>query len=262
MADRLLVNLGCGQRLHPDWANYDLFSTRPEVKEANFIKGIPLPGDSADVVYHSHVLEHLHLDDAKRFLGDCHRVLKPGGILRVVLPNFEQSCRDYIAILDRRAAGEDLPFENEWMITELLDQTVRRTRGGNFTDMVQAAAGNPSRIAFLKSRLGSIGQRLDVDAPPERATYGRFEKIQKFLRKFGFVGNSVATGMLDLQGIRHFWMYDFYFLSDLLKRIGFRETARRDASTSAIADWARYGLDVNPDGTPHKGISLYVEATK
>ena len=44
----LLVNLGCGGRIHADWANYDLSPTAPGIRRANFISGIPLHDASAD----------------------------------------------------------------------------------------------------------------------------------------------------------------------------------------------------------------------
>lgn len=44
-------------------------------------KGIPFDADSVDVVYHSHMLEHLERDVAESFLREAHRVLKRGGYI-------------------------------------------------------------------------------------------------------------------------------------------------------------------------------------
>lgn len=43
---------------------------------------------TVDAIYSSHVLEHLYLREAERLLGECHRVLRPGAVLRVALPDF------------------------------------------------------------------------------------------------------------------------------------------------------------------------------
>ncbi len=43
--------------------------------------------ESVDWIYTSHFLEHLKREDALRFLKDCRRVLKPGGVIRVIVPN-------------------------------------------------------------------------------------------------------------------------------------------------------------------------------
>ncbi len=59
MSSMKLLNLGCGDRYHPDWINVDLHSSNPKVL-ANYLKEIlPFEDDFFDVVYHSHVQEHL-----------------------------------------------------------------------------------------------------------------------------------------------------------------------------------------------------------
>jgi SAM-dependent methyltransferase len=52
-------------------------------------QGIPYPDNSADVVYHSHIFEHLDRAYAGGFLLEIKRVLKPGGIHRIVVPDFD-----------------------------------------------------------------------------------------------------------------------------------------------------------------------------
>jgi len=51
---------------------------------------LPFPDASFDVVYHSHVLEHFSQPDGLRFLGQLPKVLRPGGLLRVVVPDLER----------------------------------------------------------------------------------------------------------------------------------------------------------------------------
>jgi hypothetical protein len=71
------------------------------------------------------VLEHLDREHAPAFLRECRRVLKPGGVLRVVVPDLEQMARVYLDILDRPRTTEKrtaLEFATE----EIFDQMVRR----------------------------------------------------------------------------------------------------------------------------------------
>jgi len=58
----------------------------------------PLPWDdnSADLIYHSHLIEHLSFEQAVAFLKECHRILKPGdsggasgGLMRVTTPDLD-----------------------------------------------------------------------------------------------------------------------------------------------------------------------------
>jgi len=52
-------------------------------------RGLPFNDNSVDVIYHSHFLEHLYKEDAEKFLKECYRILKPGGLMRVVVPDLE-----------------------------------------------------------------------------------------------------------------------------------------------------------------------------
>ena len=121
------VNIGCGQTPTPGWINFDNSPTvkiaknplinfllnrigilGPEhkrfiniVKKANIqwadaAKKIPLENNSVDVVYSSHMLEHLDREEAQTFLKECLRILKPGGIVRLVVPDLEKLVIDYI----------------------------------------------------------------------------------------------------------------------------------------------------------------------
>ncbi len=260
-AQLLRVNLGCGTRYHPDWANYDLTPAGPGVRQANFIGGIPLPGGAASCVYHSHVLEHLPLDLGKRFLAECLRVLAPGGILRVV-PDLEQSARDYLDVLAARRQGRSSPADHYWMLLELFDQMVRTRSGGQWVDALAAKAGNDD---FIAPRLGAYGMQLMDDvrkAQPAR----RSLKHRVWKRALSILPGGLSTTLDQVRyrrsGEIHLWMYDDLFLQDVLKEVGFADPKRMTAHTSDIPDFATYALDVEAGGTPWKGVSLYMEARR
>src|SRR5580704_992300 len=81
------LNLGCGDRFHPNWENLDFVPVDRTVKAHDLRRGIPYPDGCFDVVYHSHVLEHFSKVEAPQFLRECFRVLAPSGIIRVVVPD-------------------------------------------------------------------------------------------------------------------------------------------------------------------------------
>jgi SAM-dependent methyltransferase len=56
--------------------------------------GIPFTGDAAEAVFSSHLLEHLSDSEAARLLSDISRVLIPGGVLRVVVPEIPEGEHD------------------------------------------------------------------------------------------------------------------------------------------------------------------------
>ena len=95
-----LLNIGCGAHYHPAWTNIDVAPASKEVLPWDVKKGLPFKDDSFDVVYHSHVLEHLSPQDASPFLRETARVLKPAGMTRVVVPDLEQIVRLYLEKLE------------------------------------------------------------------------------------------------------------------------------------------------------------------
>lgn len=66
---------------------------------------LPFPAGSVDAVYSSHALEHVYLSEAETILRECHRVLRPGGHLRVALPDSEALATELINADGRTDAG-------------------------------------------------------------------------------------------------------------------------------------------------------------
>lgn len=119
------LHLGCGIFAPPNWLNVDgslnaLLNQHPALKRFlaslriipqhllkvpwsgavvhhDLRKPLPWPDQSFKAVYASHLLEHLYFDEAQRLLRECFRVLKPGGHLRLVVPDFAQIIADYTA---------------------------------------------------------------------------------------------------------------------------------------------------------------------
>src|SRR3954466_5103292 len=99
------VNLGCGNRFHPAWTNIDMVSTGPGVIAHDLSRKLPLDDATCDLVYHSHVLEHIRRSQVPFFLQECRRILNPGGIIRVVVPDLEAICRLYLDSLEKALLG-------------------------------------------------------------------------------------------------------------------------------------------------------------
>ena len=90
-----------------------------------------------DLVYHSHLLEHFSKADGQKLITECFRVLRPGGILRIVVPDLEGIARNYIKCLEvaLTTPANELAISNyNWMLLELYDQTVRNNSGGNMKE--------------------------------------------------------------------------------------------------------------------------------
>ncbi len=90
----LQLHLGCGGEHKSGWVNVDLLGDPVDVAW-NLAHPLPFESGSADAVFHEHLLEHLPLPDGATLMQECYRVLKPGGILRVGVPDAGQLIRSY-----------------------------------------------------------------------------------------------------------------------------------------------------------------------
>ena len=278
------ANLGCGSQICPDWINIDLVRTGPGVVAHDLSTGIPLPDASCEVVYHSHVLEHLRRPDAQFFMRECFRVLKPGGILRVAVPDLEQICRQYLLALDRALAKEaHAACDYEWIMLELFDQTVRPQSGGDMRAYLQQ---NPlPNEAFVFGRIGEEGRQLvsslrasavRMEHPPERFGLGISAFLWAMGRRMGVtLAKKLASwagggrfmeayrlGRFRMGGEVHQWMYDRYSLEQLMISVGLKDPRQESALTSRISGWTDVSLDVLPDRTVRKPDSLFMEALR
>jgi predicted SAM-dependent methyltransferase len=76
-------------------------------------KGIPFPKDSISKIYSSHFLEHLSFKEGQKFLDECLRVLVPGGIFSICVPNARIYIEAYINYdLDQNQFFEYKPAYN------------------------------------------------------------------------------------------------------------------------------------------------------
>ena len=78
----IFLNLGCGKNIRLDCINVDILG--PVVVDLGVFPW-PWQDNSIDGIYASHILEHFQ--DQEKFISECHRILKPGGFLRLNLPH-------------------------------------------------------------------------------------------------------------------------------------------------------------------------------
>lgn len=81
----LRLSIGCGRTLLPGWIGLDRRGGAG-VYRCDLRRSLPFADRSVDVILIEHVLEHFPLDDLPTMLADYHRVLRPGGVIRVVSP--------------------------------------------------------------------------------------------------------------------------------------------------------------------------------
>jgi predicted SAM-dependent methyltransferase len=288
------LNAGCGAKFHPAWTNIDMGSNSPYVYAYNFLNGFPYEDNQFDVVYHSQVLEHFPKEKAGVFLSECLRVLRPGGILRVVVPDLENIVSEYLRLLreNLEAPSKQSTANYDWMLLEMYDQTVRNHSGGQMAVfLTQPELPNEQ---YIVERIGYVGQSLinsvraniqPVAPSPEIAesitptkalvTVGYSTRLIRFMKRSLFkllrptqrvADAEVETeasriGRFRLAGEVHMWMYDQFSLTRLLSQSGYEKVVRLDPYKSGIPDWYIYELDVKDD-LVFDPTSLFMEARK
>lgn len=276
------LNLGCGMHYttSPEWTNVDFQKTGESVIAHNLLQGVPFENGSFDLVYHSHVLEHFSPAEGKKFMAECFRVLRPGGIIRVAVPDLERLAIDYLKSLNEAAADhsdEVKQANHEWMIVEMFDQFSRNHSGGTMLTYLQQ--GEMPNEDFVFERIGEEGRAIRQDLLSAKTKKFLNEKLlggtkpssikarmskyirKYFLKKLNVNEYALRLGQFRLAGEIHQWMYDRYSLSNLLRRSGGKNIIRRDAFTSYIGNWASYNID-GRDNIVRKPDSLFLEAVK
>ncbi|HNW96916.1 MAG TPA: methyltransferase domain-containing protein [Bacteroidales bacterium] len=283
------LNLGCGNHFHPDWKNVDFVSNNKNVIAHDLLNGIPFPDNTFDVVYHSHVLEHFPKAKADCFISECFRVLKNGGILRVVVPNLEVIAEEYLKQLKDALNGDERARYNyEWMLLEMYDQTVRNYSGGEMGKyLFQKEIKN---IDYVYNRIGIEGknirenylkslkktENIKTTISYEKSISKKIMYYFKPLTYFNFLKRKLLAKewrqieqeqeLLKLAKFRtsgeiHQWMYDRYSLKELLEREKFVNVKIKTAFESEIKDWNSFELDVI-NNEVRKPDSLFIEAKK
>ena len=86
--EKLQLHLGCGKRYIPGFVHIDLVDL-PHIDHRCSIDKLPMfADDSVDLIYCSHALQYFDRMQAPDVLREWRRVLKPGGILRLAVPDF------------------------------------------------------------------------------------------------------------------------------------------------------------------------------
>lgn len=133
----LRINIGCGQAATQGWRNFDnslsvrvsgipflpdilqklgfledlqyqfmKFARHNDIEYGDVIKGLPVKDGSVDVLYSSHMLEHLDRNEANAFLKEAFRMLRPGSIIRIAVPDIKKQVARYNDLGDADAFME------------------------------------------------------------------------------------------------------------------------------------------------------------
>lgn len=93
----LKINFGCGwEGKLSDWVNVDLNPKATPDILADLSKDLPFATSSVDYIFTEDFFVQLNLAQGKHFLRECHRILKPKGVMRLLTPDLEKFARAYL----------------------------------------------------------------------------------------------------------------------------------------------------------------------
>ena len=80
----------------PKWfCEFITISRQKNIKYCDASKKIPFKDSTVDLIYTCHMLEHLDQNETKVFFNESYRILKPNGIMRIVVPDFQKLVDNY-----------------------------------------------------------------------------------------------------------------------------------------------------------------------
>ena len=199
-ADAIYCNFGSGAFQHPSWVNFDYPGSSAYYKAVQgregtdffpidlCVDGLVLPyGDSSvSLIYCSHTLEHLEEHSAFKFLEECARILKPEGVMRVVVPNTDSDfdlCRtvffqEEIGDVEKNASLRYCAFHAFTPADSLPDQDI-------YEDIV-AADFNAERFIRLAKEKRGLSGKFNGAHPEFHLTHWNHKKFAQAAKDCGF----------------------------------------------------------------------------
>ncbi len=157
----LRLNLGCGRFPAPGWNNLDVKRRAGVGVVGDLSRGLPFASDSFDAIAAIHVLPVLSYSVLPAAAADIRRILKPGGVLRLALPDLDKA---FTAYRDGESGYFLIP-DSDWrrpgskLVTQLVWYgEVRTPFTFDFAAELLAIAGfrGIARSRFGQSRLSGL----------------------------------------------------------------------------------------------------------
>ena len=256
---------------------------------------LDFPNNSFDAVNANHVFEHLTPQQGKEFASEIKRVLKPGGIFRISVPDLEDICQKYIHYLQ---IGLEEPnqkniYNYQWSVMEIFDQMVRDKSGGlmleamkkgeynqDYLDMKYKDMFKPIFETIEKQKKKakkkkttpvkkSLGTRIITLTPQKlsSALKSRIAKIKISIANYFLKDYLKDKLVLDKnhplvmkEAVK--WMYDRLSLKILVEKVGFTEFKHHNFKTSDIPNWEKYDFDCSNYAERPLDPSVYIECRK
>ena len=157
------LNWGCGAEGEPGWINSDLKDGPGIDISCDIQDGLPLENDTLDYIVSIHALPMIPYPNIVSVLEELKRVLKPGGVLRLALPDFDKGVRAY--------------HMNERDYFFIPDEEVKSMSGKLIVQLIwYGYSRTPFTYEFAEELIEKAGFK-DVCQCKFKETYSPFEEI-------------------------------------------------------------------------------------
>lgn len=174
---KVMLNVGCGTDYKEGWINIDNNSDHNiEKLDLNWDLRNPLPfaDNSVDYIFNEHFFEHLSVEESRVAMADFMRTLKPGGVMRIAMPDMEDVVALYLdkkwkkrpviknhglSFVETRAEMVNMSFHwwgHKWLYD--WEELVRRANEVGYKNIRRCTlrASKHSELKNLETREGSI----------------------------------------------------------------------------------------------------------
>ncbi len=267
MTDEKNLNIACGSSYvtSNEWINLDFEAVNNDVLQCDILKDLPFKENSISNIYCSHFVEHVPDNKLNELFKNFYKILKSGGRLRIVTPDFNEMCKSYI-----KAVDENDKDTSSFIKLEILDQLVRIKEGGQLRKKFKSyfKTNNEKMIDLVKFRTGydvkkyEVNQKKNIIKSFNERLYNKLRtKYIKLVLNL-LPENFRSQNITFLKtGENHKWIWDYEDLKLSLSEFGFYNINKKTVTSSGIKNFP-FELDIQ-DGIPKKGIqSMYVEAQK
>jgi predicted SAM-dependent methyltransferase len=163
------------------WLNTDIDDS--SIMYLNAVEVWPVPPGSVSYIYADNFIEHITIDDARRFLSNAFTALRPGGIIRIVTPNVRTAAEAYLgggslleAMLDRhRRNGYRVEYAVD--VLRIVFAESEHWRGYLYDE--EALSAELRRAGFVDASVCRVGESAH---PPLRGLDSRAEPIEDALQ--------------------------------------------------------------------------------
>jgi predicted SAM-dependent methyltransferase len=163
---KLRINFGSGPNYKKDWVNIDI-SNKADL-QLDLREKIPLQDGCAKMIYSEHFFEHLEYPgDAMRFLTECHRLLEPGGVVSIGVPDTCWPLQSYAGIGDCLyfKQAEAMAWHPSWCKTPLehINYHFRQGNEHRFAYDFETLQRALSEAKFIEIRQREYDPSLDTE---------------------------------------------------------------------------------------------------